>query len=194
MNEESKYESAWKTGLEQNSRTALPFAEFIAKMNYKGSMLDLGCGNGLVVSCLHSKGCDIRGVDITLAGLDMEYRHYGNGILPGPPPSRELFVKAPLWDLPFEDGEFDFTFSCDVLEHIPPDKVGEVLKEICRVSKQRTYHIIATFKHLDLHPTVQPISWWLQQFGRANKKKCQVECVSRRDFLFRHTGYLEVGL
>ena len=194
MDEELKYESAWKLGLEQNSRTALPFAEFISKMNYKGSMLDLGCGNGLVVSYLHSKGHNIRGVDITLVGLDMKYKNYGNGIPPSPAVNRELFIKAPLWDLPFENNEFEFTFSCDVLEHIPPEQIEDVLKEICRISKRKTYHVIATFKHRDFHPTVQPISWWIQQFSRVNNNKCEVECISRKDFLLHHTGYMEVGL
>jgi len=194
MDEELKYESAWKSGKENNSRTALPFAEFVAKTNFAGAMLDLGCGNGLVVSYLHSKGFNIRGVDITLAGLDTKYISYNNETIPVSKAGRELFVKAPLWEMPFGNDEFDLTFSCDVLEHIPPEYVENVLKEICRITKTTTYHIIATFEDRDFHPTVQPIEWWREQFSKVNNNKCRVQCVSRKEFLFKKTGYMEIGL
>jgi ubiquinone/menaquinone biosynthesis C-methylase UbiE len=194
MDEELKYESAWKSGQEHNSRTALPFAEFVAKTNFGGSMLDLGCGNGLVVSYLHSKGFNIRGADITLAGLDTKYISYDNGTMSVSKAGKELFVKAPLWEMPFENNEFDLTFSCDVLEHIPQEYVENVLKEICRITKTTTYHIIATFEDRDFHPTVQPIEWWQEQFSKVNNNKCKVQCVSRKEFLFKKTGYMEIGL
>jgi len=193
VDEKLKYETAWNSGDERNSRTALPFAQSIEAQyaGYKGLMLDLGCGNGLVVSYLRSKGFNVIGADITLAGLGAEYKDYHNGPLPLERASRDYFIEAPLWNLPFPNSAFDLTFSCDVLEHIPPDRVDDVLKEIIRVTKAETHHIIATFADRDFHPTVQPISWWSDRFEKAigvNGTLCFLR--SRKEFL-AGIGYTE---
>ena len=39
-----------------------------------------------------------------------------------------------VYDLQFEDGEFDLVFTAGVLIHIPPNELGTALSEIYRVS------------------------------------------------------------
>jgi len=208
--EKSKYEVAWLKGLETNSRTAVPFAKFIESEQLEGSMLDLGCGNGFVVSYLKSKGFDCKGVDITLVGLETPLKIFTNQAVENDwradfiSNRQTMFWEAPLDKLPFKDNEFDYTFSCDVLEHIPTDLVPKVIAEILRVTRIKTYHVIATFRDvrggINFHPTVQPINWWQEQFVYSeewkNKIGQQVSVVlqSRKDFLLKTEGKVERGL
>jgi ubiquinone/menaquinone biosynthesis C-methylase UbiE len=46
--------------------------------------------------------------------------------------------------MPFKDGEFDFVFSLDMLEHIPKDKRLDAIREMVRVSK---HDIIVAFPY-----------------------------------------------
>lgn len=46
------------------------------------------------------------------------------------------FQQADGANLPFEDGTFDFVYSCDVLEHIPEEKRQSFLLEAARVAKR----------------------------------------------------------
>ena len=73
---------------------------------------------------------------------------------------------------PFKDKEFDLTFSIDFLEHIPEDKVDDVIREMARVSK-RGYHGIHTSDNpykpikedIDItHVTMKPLDWWKDKF------------------------------
>lgn len=45
------------------------------------------------------------------------------------------FQQADGTNLPFNDGEFDFVYSCDVLEHIPAEKHQDFISESVRVAK-----------------------------------------------------------
>ena len=137
-------------------------AQFIANTAKKGDkLLDLGTGHGRAVVYLRDRGFNCRGVDITLAGVPSDSS-------PGE------FVQASLWDMPFEDNEIDYTFSTDVLEHIPPQMVEAVLKEIYRITRVETFHCISIVddpNYLDVHLTIKPITWWKEQFAKVNTKQ-----------------------
>jgi ubiquinone/menaquinone biosynthesis C-methylase UbiE len=192
--QEKKYETAWRIGAEHNSRTALPFANHIASILPKdSSMLDLGCGDGMVISILNAKGFNAWGVDITLAGLGMKRKQYNESDhIPSFTIDPSRYTKAPLWDMPFVDRRFDYTFSCDVLEHIPENKLEKTIKEILRITRYKTLHVIATFADRDFHPTVKPIDWWQYLFAKyENESSCKIVLCSRKVFLYASTGYVE---
>jgi ubiquinone/menaquinone biosynthesis C-methylase UbiE len=181
--EKKKYHQAWETGAETNSRTAQPFAKYVDSLKPQGKILDLGFGNGLVVTLLKEKGYDMHGVDITLNGLNQKIHDFKTRKYFDLKRDFSLFTEGTLWDLPFEDNSFDLTISCDVLEHIHPELIGKTIKEIIRVTKNSTIHVIPDFKHKDFHLTVKPIIWWIKQFEMANTKNISLNLFDRGDFL-----------
>ncbi len=139
----------------------------------KDKILDIGCGRGVAVAYLLKAGYKVIGLDITLVGVisDIKMADF-----------HKSFVEAPAWTLPFKNGEFDYTFSADVLEHIPTELVDDVAKEIFRVTSKRTLHVVSTQPSglvKGLHLTVKPIGWWKEALSRHNVRgiKCRVmEC------------------
>lgn len=177
LKEKDKYADLWSNQNYKPSQTQGMIAQALLTGGFtQGDILEFGCGNGAAVEMLISKGLNVQGMDVTLAGL-VENR---NG----------HYTEAALWDLPFGDKNFDMTYSTDVLEHLPPDKIEAAIKEILRVSKRITVHIIATFScemyGQELHLTQQPIKWWKEQFAKsaeANLYRGKYLVVDRADFM-----------
>lgn len=195
--EKARYELAWISGEEGNSRTAYHFSQFVSNRllaRNDEKILDIGCGNGLVVSELLSVGFDIYGTDITLAGLKQKFRIYSGEATRPPRLPPERFVEAPAWALPYPNQSFTTTLSCDVMEHIAEDLVPNVVEEIGRVTKNATIHVIATFPHRDFHKTIKPISWWTEQFSSLKKNNIRCIIMSRKEFVYKTTKRREQGL
>ena len=158
--EREKYAAIWARG-DYTGPSAISYAEsLVGKVG--GYVLEIGSGRGVSLDILNSDGyCKCSGVDITLIG--------NKSIAP--------VFEAPAWALPFEDKSFDYTFSTDVLEHIPPEYIEATLKEINRVTRSKTFHQIATVKAVtrykgdQVHLTVKPEKWWAEQF----EKFCKIE-------------------
>jgi len=78
----------------------------------------------------------------------------------------------------------EYGFATDVLEHIPGDKVGRVLDHILKAAQHVFFSISTTKDHCGqligetLHLTVQPYSWWLQQF---NERECVIHWSKEED-------------
>ncbi len=94
------------------------------------SLLDCGCGPGSITLGLAEAVSPGRAVGIDLEPGMIEqakaFAHESQG-------GNVEFRVADIYDLPFEDGEFDVVFSSAVLEHLP-DPVG-ALRSIRRVLK-----------------------------------------------------------
>jgi len=177
FSEQSKYKEQWQSGYKP-SQCALFLPEYIHKMALTGeSLLEIGCGDGGTIRGLNNKGHTCIGADITLAGI--------NG-------DRSGFIEAPVWRMPFKDEQFDLTFSTDVLEHLPSNFIEPAIKEICRVTRRKTFHVIANFNDqrngVELHLTVRPAEWWIQMFAQHGSRKVEVQVIDRKDFL-RQVGY-----
>lgn len=139
------------------------FSEFVMRSSREpDKLLEVGCGNGMVVKTLDMAGRKVQGADITLAGVKGD---------------TGLFTEAPLWDLPFADNEFDYTFSSDTLEHLPPRLVGQSISEMFRVTSKKMFHIISTVESVyepGLHLIIQPISWWFTTIQKHSGGKPMV--------------------
>lgn len=92
------------------------------------SILDVGCGEGLVMKKIREKYDDINitGLDISKENLDI------SKILN---PDAKL-VLGDIYSLPFENNSFDLVICTEVLEHLKGPNKG--LKEIRRVSKSNS--------------------------------------------------------
>ena len=133
--------------------------EFLGWMvNKEDTILDVGCGRGVLVERLRMAGYKAIGVDITLAGIKED---------------DASFVKAPIWSLPFDNDKFDYTVSSDVMEHLPTELVEDTIRELCRVTRKGMLHLISTRSStigVELHLTVKPIIWWQDIFDRIVTK------------------------
>ncbi len=170
--EQEKYAKLYKSKYPPTGYS-VDLAEFIVNTARRGDrLLDLGCGHGRAVIALRTLGYDCWGVDITLAGL--------------PSTGTRGFVEAPLWTIPYKDNQFEYTFSTDVMEHIPPKMVEAVIKEIYRITRVETFHCVSTVddpNYPNVHLTIEPIKWWRDQFSRLNLNQVDTHIVSPEEFL-----------
>ena len=141
--EKAKYEKIYSQG-SYRSQSAEPFALLLKnRYDLTGLCLDIGCGDAATVNILRDFGIDIRGVDITLDGA----KAAGSQLC--------LLYEAPAWNMGWPSRHFDYTFSTDLLEHIPTEMVVPTIREIARITKVCTIHQIATFPMRDEHLTVR---------------------------------------
>lgn len=89
------------------------------------TLLDVGCGGGLLAEDFAALGCKVTGVDRSVPTLDAARVHALQGGLD------IRYVEGDAARLPFDDGRFDVVCCCDMLEHV--DDVGPVITEIARV-------------------------------------------------------------
>jgi len=88
-------------------------------------VLDVGAGNGYVLSRYAQAGARVAGVDITEAAAALCRKRFALSGLRG------TFVVANAEDLPFADASFDCVCSMGVLHHTP--RMDRALAEIRRV-------------------------------------------------------------
>lgn len=113
------------------------------------SVIEVGCGNGKLCDFLSDILIDVTGLDIAKGPYDR---------------SKYKFVLHDVneMSLPFDDDEFDYCLSFDVMEHIAEEKVPFVLKEMARVSRHMIIKV-ACSGGPPLHLTVKSPGWWLDE-------------------------------
>lgn len=169
-NERQKYETIWK---QRDFSSAVKNRDFFfncLKNRVYGKVLEIGCGTKDGLERMWHF-CHYNGCDITLAGTSLLKEQ------------TPFFKECPAWQMPYQDKEFDFTFSTDVLEHIPPEMIPYTLKEINRVTRRKTIHQIACkymapVNNFNVHLSVHPISWWKEQFEKY--MTCDYEIFERK--------------
>ncbi len=105
-----------------NSYALHEYKNFVGK-----KVLDVGCGNGYVLSKYAWEGAEVYGIDITQAGIDLCRKRFEYSQLNGD------FQVADAQDIPFPDNTFDCVCSMGVLHHVP--NTQNALDEIYRVLK-----------------------------------------------------------
>lgn len=89
--------------------------DFLTKEGKDKKILDLGCGEGVLVEKFKSNGFDIIGVDINYEA--------------------ELVFKRSITNTGFADNSFDLVLCLDVLEHLDFEEQGRAISEIRRIIK-----------------------------------------------------------
>jgi tellurite methyltransferase len=92
--------------------------------------LDLGCGVGRHALLFARLGFEVSAVDLAEAGLaEVRRNAKAEGL--------EIDARvAPMTELPFADGEFDYVLSFNVLYHGDPEIVRDAIGEIRRVLRR----------------------------------------------------------
>lgn len=118
-----------------DSRRVKYVSELIA--NDVSSILDVGCGNGILVNYLDKQFPDrfsrICGTDRSETSLKFVHTEK---------------VCASIDQLPFKDGEFDLVTCLEVIEHLPQEIYFSALAELKRIASQ--YIIISVPNEEDL--------------------------------------------
>jgi len=100
------------------------------------TVLDLGCGDGVLTSMLAQRGALCRGVD-----LDESAVMFAREKLASLGLAADLVVGS-CYDLQFDDRSFDAVVSSEVVEHV--GDVQRYLSEIARVLRQDGIAVIST--------------------------------------------------
>ena len=110
------------------------------------SVLEVGCGNGLLCEFLAQAGKKVTGVDL----VPGHYRRKGYA-----------FQTCHIAKERLPDG-YDAALCFDVLEHIPEKDIDTVLENIGR-SAQSFVLSIAGYGKPPIHPCVKSPGWWLNK-------------------------------
>lgn len=117
-------------------------------------VVDFGCGRNEFIRQLRRLGIEGLGVDFAFTEADL---------------------LAPLHATGLHKGVADVVTSFDALEHLLPEDVDPALAEMRRVARPRALFVISVATRPSrikvdgegLHPTVQPLAWWLERLARV---------------------------
>jgi hypothetical protein len=154
--EAEKYERMWRNPDYRKVAPGEHFVDFFqiaCKPGKDDFVIDFGCGTGRAAKALRTAGFRVLGVDFAPNCLDRD--------------ADIDFAIYNLWDLP-EDMRCDWGYCCDVMEHIPTDKVDGVLKNIAQSCRKGCFFNISMEPDSfsvgssdKLHLTVMPVEWWI---------------------------------
>ena len=160
VSEAQKYRSIYGDASYKSFDHSVTFAKsFLDRVKAREGefVLDLGCGPGYATKLFLDRGFRVMGVDIASNSLLDEHQ----GLFP-------VLVCA-LWAVPVQI-DADWGFCADVMEHIPTERVGEVLAFIRRSVRKSVFFNISVREDgygkvigQTLHMTVRPEEWWLEQ-------------------------------
>jgi len=163
MLEQEKYQEVWK---HEQYRTVAPGEHCVdlflqlAKPKATDTITDYGAGTGRAALKL-ADAAKVRMLDFTTNSLDPIVQEHLN--------ERLVFAQHDLTQ-PITDFT-KYGYCCDVMEHIPPEDVLTVLKNITQSCRHCFFQIscvpdvMGALIGEQLHLTVQPYSWWLDRFN-----------------------------
>lgn len=140
-----------------NSMHAKNILSYIKSLNIN-SIADIGCGRGDFPIWMKKQGCKIvYGIDFAA-----NFKLYNDVI----------YKKSYAHDLPLKDNEVEYVTSFDMMEHLIPEDIDNVLNEFDRVStKGMIFSICYKPSKIkifgkNLHPSVYPEKWWINKLKK----------------------------
>jgi tetratricopeptide (TPR) repeat protein/SAM-dependent methyltransferase len=171
--ERAKYQQVWKhdqyrhysPGADALDR--LPLLDALRDHGVR-TILDAGCGSGKLMWRLmqeHASEFEIHGFDITDNCLDPCFADIKDRVL----------TIGCLWNPDDFKVMYDAVICCDVMEHIPTERVASVLANLSKSARRFAFFSIAVIKDVfgpeligeALHLTVQKPEWWLTRLREA---------------------------
>lgn len=131
-----------------------------------GRALDIACGTGKVMALLEGRTA------LDLYGCDISDMLIARAVARGLSPARLQICDATI--LPYQNGEFDYSYSIGSLEHFTTDGIEKALGEAARVTKAGSFHMVPTARSgrnegwLKTYQSFHNCSeeWWLQHFEK----------------------------
>lgn len=139
----------------------------IRKLKKGEKLLDLGCGNGLIVTEALKKGVHYIGIDISSVFIKVAKKKY---------PGVDFQVGDATKKLKFKNNSFDKVFSFAVMHHVPSEKLRlKFLQEIYRVLKNGGEAVIINWNLLN--------DWPRKRYGIEEQIKNPNVGLGTNDFL-----------
>lgn len=123
-------------------------------------LLDIACGPGTFIGTLDAS-IEAVGVDIAAPQISYATEQYG---APG-----KQFVKIDPGPLPFEDNHFDIATCIELIEHLTPEQVTQVLSEARRVLKPGGLLLVSTPNYHSGWPLLEVIVNRLSELSYADQ-------------------------
>jgi SAM-dependent methyltransferase len=118
------------------------------------SVLDLGCGNGYILSAIAEQGVQVQGADASPAVLRFL--------------DEAIRDRVSILDLsqPQDLGRFDLVISTEVAEHLPKRSSRAFVENVARHSRQHVFFTAAQPGQWgDGHINCQPQGYWIELFA-----------------------------
>ena len=174
--DESWIQSAWGSkrndellsGGEVALRPRMQRALSLCKLEPGQTVLDIACGRGefpLRASMLgaHAIGADFSDASIAFAReLQQSRKGRDQGSLE--------FVQADACDLPFSDESFDRITMLDIIEHLVPEQLEQMFREVRRLLKPGGFAVIHTLPNRWVYDITFPILHRLSAKFPANPR------------------------
>ena len=148
--------------------TGRGFLTQLKKLKVK-SILDVGAGKGHFKEAIRKK---IKCVSVDIAS------------------TKSIDIQAPAHKIPVADNSFEFITAFDVLEHLIPEEINEVLKEFKRIATRGWIFKIAydfsgeyCLGH-DMHLSVYPETWWIHKLEKYIFVNRYQDTLYRKNYLW----------
>lgn len=105
------------------------------RLSSRLSVLDLGCGGGLLSNFLAQANYQVTGIDLSLSSISLAQRKDATQTV--------RYLQGDVKALPFENQSFDVVCAMDLLEHV--EEPNLVIKEASRVLKPQGLFFFHTF-------------------------------------------------
>jgi SAM-dependent methyltransferase len=133
----------WKASYGAKLPPRLEYAWKIAKIKKGMSVLDWGCGRGELSYRAARAGAKVLGLDYAKDAIELTKK------LPRDVSGHMKFVQIKNLTIPAAGSSFDRILFIDVIEHLYPEQVAELMLEFARVLKPGGQLILHTFPNLD---------------------------------------------
>lgn len=123
------------------------------KLRTKCSILDVGCGGGLLTNFLALQGHAVCGIDLSEESLKQaQARDVTKNV---------LYTPASAYHLPYANEQFDVVCAMDLLEHV--EMPGRVIAEAARVLKKGGLFFFHTFNRnlLSWLMIIKGVEWFV---------------------------------
>jgi 2-polyprenyl-3-methyl-5-hydroxy-6-metoxy-1,4-benzoquinol methylase len=127
------------------------------------TVLDIGCGRGELLRHSAAKGTLVWGLDYAPAAIDIA--QHTLSLISSPSVRQRIgLLQGNAIQLPFSKGSFDVVFMTDIVEHLNPDELYQVLKQMIKILKKEGILIIHTMPNLWYYRIGYPIFRLFQRF------------------------------
>lgn len=107
----------------------------ISEIGKNKTVLDIGCGAGILTNALAKEGHAVYGIDLSPSSLEVAKKHDAT--------QKVSYAVANAYALPFEAEKFDVVCAMDVLEHV--EEPSLLISEASRVLKPGGLFFFHTF-------------------------------------------------
>lgn len=128
--------------------------EIRKRFSNKASILDVGCGAGLLTNSLALDGHSVTGIDLSEQSLKTAERYDTTKSV--------KYIPANAYSLPFPDQSFDVVCAMDILEHV--ETPNQLIREAARVLKKDGIFFFHTFNRnwLSYVLIIKGVDWFVK--------------------------------